>query len=91
MSAQSFEITLARLYTDPKFRSQFLETPEKALQNSNLTASEQADLIAIDRAGLLMASHSFLRKRKKRSSSRPKSTPLKTFIVRITNLARGIR
>jgi hypothetical protein len=88
VSAQTFEITLARLYTDPKFRSQFLENPEQALQNSNLTASEQSDLLAIDRTGLLMASRSFLHKRKKRYLNRLHTSPLATFIARIVNLAR---
>lgn len=88
MSAQSFEITLARLYTDPAFRNQFMADPKRTLVNCDLTAEEQDDLMAIDRAGLLMASRSFLHKRKKRFFNRGKAAP---FIARITGLVRGIR
>ena len=66
MSAQSFEITLARLYTNPAFRKGFLENPKKALSDCDLTASECQDLLDIDKAGLLLASRSFYHKRKKR-------------------------
>lgn len=63
MSAQGFEIVLARLYTDPAYRNRFLEAPEAALADQPLTDDERADLIAVDRAGLVMAAHSFDRKR----------------------------
>jgi hypothetical protein len=66
MSAQSFEIVLARLYTDVTFRQLFLTQPQTALANYHLTELEYADLIAIDKAGLLMASHSFAHKKDKR-------------------------
>lgn len=63
MSAQAFESTLARLYTDLAFRELFLAFPERALEGALLTAEEKADLLAIDRTGLVMAAHSFYRKR----------------------------
>jgi len=88
LSAQSFEVTLARLYTDPTFRNQFMTDPKSTLVNCNLTAEEQDDLMAIDRAGLLMASRSFLHKRKKRFFHGGKAVP---FIARITSFVRGIR
>lgn len=70
LSAQTFELTLARLYTDPVFRSQFLSDSLVALKNCELTDDERKSLLKIDQAGLLMASHSFLHKRKKRFSNR---------------------
>lgn len=91
MSSQSFEITLARLYTDPAFRNRFMADPEDTLADCDLTADEQNDMMAIDKAGLLMASRSFLHKRKKRFFNRPKSPRLIAFIVRIANLVRGVR
>jgi hypothetical protein len=63
LSAQEFESVLARLYTDPDFRSRFLEAPEAALADQPLSENEKADLAAIDRAGLVMASQSYYRKR----------------------------
>jgi hypothetical protein len=70
---------LTRLYTDPAFRNSFLLDAEKALVDSELTSSEKADLIAIDRPGLLMASDSFRHKRKKRIR-KSYLTRLSTFI-----------
>lgn len=63
MSAQAFESILARLYTDPDFRELFLAFPERALEGGLLTVEERADLLAVDRTGLVMAAHSFYRKR----------------------------
>ena len=69
MSAQTLEITLCRLYTDPLFRSQFMNDPKQALLSFDLTEDERNSLLKIDKAGLLMASKSFFHKRKKRYSS----------------------
>lgn len=66
MSAQMLEFTLARLYTDPIFRTQFLTDSVEALKSCELTEHERQSLLKIDKAGLLMASRSFLHKRKKR-------------------------
>ncbi len=66
MSAQSFEIVLARLYTDPEFRKAFLENPEETLKKCELNKQEVSDLRLIDKAGLVMASNSFSYKRNKR-------------------------
>lgn len=66
MSAQGFEDVLARLYADREFLVRFLESPESALSETALTGPERADLMAIDRAGLVMAAHGFDRKRRSR-------------------------
>lgn len=66
MSAQGFEIVLARLYTDRDFLTRFLESPEFALAQASLTDPERAELMAIDRAGLVMAAQGFDRKRQGR-------------------------
>lgn len=87
MSAQSFEVVLARLYTDPAFRNQFINDPKGTLMNCDLTTEEQNDLMAIDRAGLLMASRSFHHKRKKRFSNQGKMAIL---IAKISRFFKGI-
>lgn len=69
MSAQSFELTLARLYTDTEFRALFLASPWQALADCDLSEQERAQFLLIDKAGLIMASHSFLHKRKKRATT----------------------
>jgi len=66
LSAQTFEIILAKLYTDHHFRRLFLQDPQTALRHCELTPEEKFELMDIDKAGLLMASHSFFHKRKKR-------------------------
>ncbi len=66
MSAQAFEITLARLYTDTEFREAFLESAEQALKGLNLTESEKADFQKIDRTGLILAARSFHQKRNRK-------------------------
>lgn len=83
MSAQSFEVVLAKLYTDPSFRKSFLDNPAEALAHSDLTESERNDLIAIDKSGLLLTSHSFYHKRKKRLSSRSMVGKSMTFFRKI--------
>lgn len=88
MSAQSFEVTLARLYTDPDFRAQFMVDAKRTLESCDLSAEEQTDLIAIDQTGLLMASHSFLQKRKKRFLNRGKTIPLLSKIARLLSKMR---
>lgn len=70
---------LASLYTDPGFRSRFLADPEAALAGQPLTADERSDLIAIDRAGLVMASQSYHRKRQ----GRRKPEGWKSFLRRL--------
>lgn len=66
MSAQTLELTLAKLYTDPDFRKAFLNDPTNALTHCNLSEEEHAVLLTIDKAGLIMASHSYMHKRQKR-------------------------
>jgi hypothetical protein len=66
LSAQGFETVLARLYADPDFLARFLAGPEDALSDQPLTAGERAGLLAVDRAGLVMAARSCDRKRQAR-------------------------
>jgi hypothetical protein len=70
MSSPAFEVALARLYTDTSFREQFLRDPQAVLVHIGLTAAEQADLAAIDRAGLLMAAASYCAKRSRHPARR---------------------
>jgi hypothetical protein len=69
MSAPTLELTLAKLYTDPDFRKAFLNDPNKALAQCKLSEEEHVALLAIDKAGLIMASHSYMHKRQKRKKS----------------------
>jgi hypothetical protein len=80
MNGQMFELTLARLYTDPLFRNRFILNSVEALKDCELTDSERNELFKIDKPGLLMASHSFLHKRKKRFS---KQTFLKKLFKKV--------
>jgi len=66
LSAQGLETALARLYTDPDFRDRFLQAPESALSDQDLSAGERDDLLALDRAGLVMAARSYQHKRQGR-------------------------
>jgi hypothetical protein len=67
MSSQSFEHTLARLYTDSLFREGFLRDADAALNTIELTDAERAALRDIDRAGLMLAAASFAWKRAQRA------------------------
>ena len=91
MSAQSFEVILVRLYTDPEFRRAFMSNPEIALGEADLTLDERADLIAIDRAGLLMASSSFLHKRRRRISYLSRSKMLRKIMEKTSMFLRRTR
>ncbi len=71
MSATTFEIILARLYCDPIFRQAFLANPQTAIQNYDLTTSEQRALFQLDRTGLVMAARSFQAKKDSRAKRRP--------------------
>lgn len=63
MSSATLETTLARLYTDDKFRERFLAGPARALEHIDLTVEERAALVDIDRDGLALAAASYARKR----------------------------
>jgi hypothetical protein len=73
VSAQTLEVVLARLYADAPFRDFFLVEPKEALKEYSLTEDEGRDLIAIDRPGLLMASQSYLRKRRRHPVRNPRA------------------
>jgi hypothetical protein len=66
MSAAAVEILLARLYTDAKFRRDFLLDPEGVARAAGLDPAEAAAMEAMDRTGLAMAAESYRRKRLER-------------------------
>ena len=63
MSAAAFETFLARLYTDPGARRDFLDDPLGAAARAGLEPGEIDLIVAIDRVGLELAAESFERKR----------------------------
>lgn len=63
MSTHTVEIILARLYSDIQARESFLADAAQFLLAYELSESERSALIAIDRAGLLMAADSYAHKR----------------------------
>jgi hypothetical protein len=65
MTSPAFEAFLAKIYTDPEARTQFLAGPLAAAQRSGLTQSECDALARIDRTGLEMTAASLARKRHK--------------------------
>ena len=71
MSSLRFETFLARLYSDREFLERFMRTPERATQEAGLDSREQQAALAIDRAGLLMASRSYELKRQAHGRTGP--------------------
>jgi len=63
MSARALEAFLARLYTDPAARRDFLDDPRGAAARSALEPGEIDAVAAIDRVGLELAARSFELKR----------------------------
>jgi hypothetical protein len=63
MSSPQFEAFLARLYADPAFLERFLFAPDEAMEEAMLTPRERHAAAGIDRASLLLAAHSYERKR----------------------------
>jgi hypothetical protein len=63
MSSRSFEHTLARLYTDARFREAFLRDARSTLEPIELSETERAALARVDRAGLVLAAASYTFKR----------------------------
>lgn len=63
MSAPALEAFLARLYTDPGARRDFLADPRGVAAGAGLEPDEIDDVTAIDRVGLELAARSFERKR----------------------------
>ncbi len=67
MSAAGVEAFLARLYSDADLRESFLLDNETAVESAStdlqLTETERAALLEIDRAGLQMAAASYANKR----------------------------
>ena len=65
MSAQAFEVVLARLYSDGTAWQLFCAAPEQLLNRYELTGQERDALLSIERTGLEMAVKSYNRKREK--------------------------
>ena len=65
MTSPAFEVVLARIYTDEKFRRQFLADPEGTASGLGLTAEELRALVRIDRVGVEMAARTFMWKRER--------------------------
>lgn len=59
----TLQACLAVLYTDATARERFLSDPEQAAQNYALSETDRAALLAMDRAGLVLAARSFAKKR----------------------------
>jgi len=70
MSARALETFLARLYTDPVARREFLDDPRVTAARAGLEPGEVESLAAIDRVGLELAARSFERKRAARAPRR---------------------
>ena len=84
MSAPEVELLLARLYTDVALREQFLRDAEATLKDVELTDTERASLLDMDRTGLHMAAHSYANKHAKKHAhhtqkSRPRLNWLRVF------------
>jgi uncharacterized protein (UPF0276 family) len=60
------ESFLARLYCDRPFLNAFMAAPDTITRQAGLDPAEQQAVLAIDRAGLLMAARSFESKRRQR-------------------------
>jgi hypothetical protein len=71
MSSPRFETFLARLYSDQEFLAHFMRAPENVTRKAGLDAREQQAVLAIDRAGLLMAARSYELKRQGRGTRPP--------------------
>jgi len=71
MSSPALEAFLARLYAEEAALARFLDDPDAVLAASGLDPAERAALGVIDRAGLVMAAHSFAAKRSGRAKPRP--------------------
>ena len=61
---RDLEAFLARLYTDEKFRGEFLSQPEITARRAGLSDVEASAVMGIDRVGLQMAVKTFAFKRK---------------------------
>jgi hypothetical protein len=70
VSAPAFEAFLARLYTDPGARRDFLDDPRGAAARAGLEPAEVDLIAAIDPVGLELAAGSFERKRAGRAPRR---------------------
>ena len=60
----TLQACLALLYTDAAARDRFLHAPEQAAQAYPLSPEDRTALLAMDRAGLILAARSFAKKRK---------------------------
>jgi hypothetical protein len=63
MTGPAYESFLARVYTDARFRHEYLAAPRETALRFGLSAHEAASLEEIDREGLELAARSFAHKR----------------------------
>jgi hypothetical protein len=87
MSSPQLEAFLARLYADRAFLERFLSVPEDAMKEAGLTPRERDAASEIDRASLLLAAHSYERKRQARGW-RPRQA---TFLARVSKSTAALR
>jgi hypothetical protein len=66
MSQEAVEILLARLYTDERFRCEFLAAPRALCLRCGLDEAEAASVAAMDPADIALAAQSYERKRASR-------------------------
>ena len=63
MNSPNIEIFLARLFIDPSFREEFIKSPRIKALEFGLRKDQAEKMESMDQAGLLIASHSFHKKR----------------------------
>jgi hypothetical protein len=71
MSSIPFETFLARLFADSDFRENYLRDPRRVVEKQGFEPHEQAEALAIDRAGLVLAARSFAAKRADKNDAWP--------------------
>ena len=84
MSSPRFEAFLARLYADRVFLERFLSDPVSAMSAAGLDLREQRAAASIDRASLLLAAHSYARKRAARGWRGPPRSRLRERLTEAT-------
>jgi hypothetical protein len=63
MSLQAIEILLARLYTDDRFRREFIADPRGTSIREGLTDADAASIASMEVSGIELAAESYARKR----------------------------
>jgi hypothetical protein len=82
MRSENIETFLAKLYVDEDFKKTFLKLPHQTAVEFGLSENDVAGVLRIDRNGLVMAAHSFKKKREGYALRRRKTHPIKKWIKR---------